>query len=555
MNPEKTNKNPLTGHYSFLWKVCLIYGICYLLFAYSNADGIGSGIFALISVVVILSVIYQIKKDDTLPHVPKITPMPVFYLVMAVIISFANCLTDNLFFLIFNHIGSFLLFTIGCIKLFYNDKDWNFSKYGANMVIYWCQILAAIPMPFQDFSSHRTEAKENPKKLHPTVKYVIIGILCGLPILFITTALLVSADSIFANMLDTVFNINALKTFLNHISNNLFEYCFALPICFFIYFLMMYLVMGALAKGGLKEDIKEPRRFQSVIGITMFAMIDVVYILFTAIQFIFLFSGFPTELYTSYAEYAREGFFQLLFVALINFIFVLFSNRHFQKNIALKITMTVTCLCTFVMIVSSAYRMLLYIHEYHLTFLRVFVLWFLLMLTFLMAGCTLSIYLEKWNSFRYSLFVLTIFYTGFALSNVDEKIAQYNVAQFEKALDRGEEVYLSNYLPDGYDYSLCYAAPLSDLLETRQKQLSDSNRQRIESYFGNIYDLFFRYEHTDSLWSVDYVLNTDAYIYDEEKQESIFTWKHFNYIEAKSYPIIKTNYNVKNWDPHKSIRN
>lgn len=551
MNQDEKIQHPLREHYASLWKICFLYGICYAIFAFQNLDGIGSGIFSLISVVVILFIATLLKKDNLLPRIPNITPISVFYLVMAVCISFANCLTDNFFFLFFNHIGSFLLFSIGCIKLFYHDKEWDFSKYTCMLTIFWCQVLSVIPMPFEDFSFYRKEKKTVTKEKNPTTKYIFIGILCGLPILLITTALLASADMIFSDFLNKVFNINGLLDFMDQFMGNIFEYCILLPMGFFIYYLLLYLVMGALSKGGLNEEIKEPHRFQAVIGITIFIMIDIVYVLFSTIQFVYLFGGFPSDTYT-YAEYAREGFFQLLFVALINFVLVLFSNRHFSKNMVLKIVMTITCICTFVMIVSSAYRMRLYIHEYHLTFLRVFVLWFLLVLAFLMVGSTLSIYIEKWNSFRYSLFVFTIFYTGFALSNVDKQIAKYNVAQFEKAFNQGKNVSLSRYLPDGYDCSKCYGKELSNLFTTYQNQLSDSDRITIIYYFVDNYDTYFGDYSSMEYYSeeTDFILDKNAYIYDEEKQASIVSWKHFNFVEAESYTLYKTYYNEYKNNPY-----
>lgn len=545
---ENINKNPLREHYPSLWKICLIYGICYLLFAYQNADGIGSGIFSLISVAVILLIASMLKKDETLPRTPHITPMSVFYLIMAVFISFSNCMTDNFFFIFFNHIGSFLLFSIGCIKLFYDDKHWDFSKYTGTLMIYWCQVLAAIPMPFEDFASAREEKKEGPKKENTTTKYIIIGILCGLPILFITTALLASADMIFSDFLDNIFNFTGLNNIITEFSNHFMEYLILLPVCFFIYFILMYLVMGALSKGGIKEEGKEPMQFQAAIAITIFVMIDVVYVLFSTIQFVYLFGGLPSSAH-SYAEYAREGFFQLLFVAFINFLLVLFCNRHFHKNVVLKIAMTITCICTFVMIASSAYRMQLYIHEYHLTFLRVLVLWFLLVLTLLMIGCTLSIHIEKWNSFRYSLFVFTLLYTVFSLSNIDKQIATYNVSKFEEALIQSQDkeiVFLDTYLPDGYYASKSYAKVLSDLYTKYDKQLSDCNKHIINSYFienyhdefGDFASMFYYYDDSD------FVLDPNAYIYDSDYQASVLSWKHLNFIEAQSYNLYKTYYNT-----------
>ena len=58
----------------------------------------------------------------------------------------------------------------------------------------------------------------------------------------------------------------------------------------------------------------------------------------------------------------------------------------FGENKILEILLCVISVCTCVMILSAAYRMLLYVEEYDLTFLRVLVLWFLAVLMLIFFG-------------------------------------------------------------------------------------------------------------------------------------------------------------------------
>ena len=39
----------------------------------------------------------------------------------------------------------------------------------------------------------------------------------------------------------------------------------------------------------------------------------------------------------TYSQYAREGFFQLLAVSIINFLMVLFVNKFFKESTILKV--------------------------------------------------------------------------------------------------------------------------------------------------------------------------------------------------------------------------
>lgn len=528
----------LRNQFPFMWKICLIYGICYLLFAYRTLNGIGSGIFAAVSAVFLLLIARRLKTHPVQEETLSITISLecIFYLTAAVLISIANCLTDSGFFLFFNHTGSFLLFSIGSLKLFYHDKTWDFGKYTSVLFIFWFQILEVIPVPFRDW---RFSRKENERKVSPTARYVFIGIIAGLPILFVTTLLLASADQIFSDLLENVFNLDELLTWS---MENLTQNMILLPCGFIMYTLLLYLVIAALCKGGIKEEVPTPARFATPIAVTIFAMIDFVYIIFAGIQFIFLFAGVEISQY-EYAEYARQGFFELLFVALINFFLVLFCNKHFARNTILKIVMTITCLCTFVMTASSAYRMQMYIHSYHLTFLRVFVLWFLLLLSFFMAGSIISIYKENWNSFRYCLIVLTCFYTVFALSGTDSFIAKYNVAQFEQDLKQtlsGQSTdkipYLGYYLPDEYSSSKAYATALSSLQEAYRKSLGKENNVLIDNYLS-LEICFYEYDYSNR--DNQTKLKKTAALYDKELHAPLFSWKHYNFMEAACYRLCR----------------
>ena len=73
-------------------------------------------------------------------------------------------------------------------------------------------------------------------------------------------------------------------------------------------------------------------------------------------------------------------------VCILNLMIVLVGINLFKESKILKTILCVISLCTFVMIASSAYRMILYIRFYYLTFLRIFVLWALVVIALLMIG-------------------------------------------------------------------------------------------------------------------------------------------------------------------------
>lgn len=544
---EPLHSVTIRNQFSFLWKICVIYGICYLLFGYRNYDGIGVGIFTAISAVFVLLIARKLQgKSVDGERTVTIQKMSVFYLIMAVVLGFGNCMTDNAFFLLFNHVGSVLLFSVASIKMVYDDRKWDFDKYIGSLFSFLFQMMEMIPVPLRDIKVYHRDSK---KKKSPNTRYVLIGIAIGLPLLFVIIPLLSSADQVFSDLIGKIFNFEKMFEWLyEDFAQNLF-----LGTLSFLFFaLLLYLIFVTLCKGDLKEEVKECAKFSTVIAVTIFAMVDVVYVLFSGIQFLYLFVGLPSG--HEYAAYAREGFFELLFVAIINFILVLFCNKYFSKNIALKVLMTVTCGCTYVMIASSAYRMFMYIKVYHLTFLRVLVLWFLVVLSLFMAGSIISIYKENWNAFRYCLFVMTCCYTVFAIGNVEGRIADYNVAQFEEALQKvekqqkedkeflGKVPQLEHYLPDDYMDSKAYAPVLAELSEGYGRVLGKSNTSLIHDYFdfekhffGNYYEEREIDYDEDGQIGEEFELEESTAIYDNEKKDNVFMWKHFNFVENRCY--------------------
>ena len=178
----------------------------------------------------------------------------------------------------------------------------------------------------------------------------------------------------------------------------------------------------------MKEEVTDHRTLEPIIAIIVTAALSVLYLMFSVIQILYLFIGnmrLPDG-YT-YSSYAREGFFQLLAVCILNLMIVLICLYLFRENSVLKAILTIISGCTFIMILSSALRMLMYINRYNLTFLRIFVLWSLSVIFLLMAGVTISIYMHKFPLFTYSMVIVTVFYIGLSFSRPDYWIAKYNL--------------------------------------------------------------------------------------------------------------------------------
>ncbi|MBP3296229.1 MAG: DUF4173 domain-containing protein, partial [Lachnospiraceae bacterium] len=238
----------------------------------------------------------------------------------------------------------------------------------------------------------------------------------AVPFLLVVVGLLSSADVFFGQMTNALMNAINAETLAAVIARTL------------IAFFGTYLMVAYLCRHSLSETVTDHRHGEPVLAITVTGMLTAVYLLFSGIQIFGLFLGrlqLPQG-YT-YAQYAREGFFQLLAVSILNLILVLVCMSFFRDSKVLKVVLTLMSLCTFIMIASSAMRMIMYINTYDLTFLRILVLWTLGLLTLLFIGVLLSIFREKFPLFRYSIVVVTILYLGLSFSHPDYIIASVNV--------------------------------------------------------------------------------------------------------------------------------
>lgn len=202
-----------------------------------------------------------------------------------------------------------------------------------------------------------------------------------------------------------------------------------------------------------KETVEQKKTAEPLLAIALLGTVLTVYLLFCGIQVFYLFLGAGTlPKGVTYADYARTGFFQLLFICLFNIAAVLVIKKYFRENKALNACLLAVCGCTFIMTASSAYRMLLYIGAYYLTVLRFFVLAALFAIAVVMAGVTIFILKKEFPLVKFTVAVLCIIYTGLSFSRMDYWIADYNLNHYS---GRTEAI--------DYDYIACLstdAAPV-----------------------------------------------------------------------------------------------
>ena len=146
------------------------------------------------------------------------------------------------------------------------------------------------------------------------------------------------------------------------------------------------------------------------------------------------FTGVLPRGYT-YAEYAREGFFQLCAVCAINgllYLFVSLFTRQGQGKGVRQGLLTALCLCSLILAATAFSKMVLYIRTYGLTPLRVYSSWAMILLVASFLLALVGAYWRKLNLPR-ALSLLFVCLFGFlCLVDTNALIADYNVRAYEE---------------------------------------------------------------------------------------------------------------------------
>ena len=404
--------------------ISLIFGLMFTLSFYEAEFGMNAffftGVMVIQLVVVMKRFVIPMKKATYL------------YYGASLLLGLSSTMTSNGSIQFMNTIGTIFLLNLSILHQLHEDGKWEFAEHFGKMIAMLFHGLAAVPYPFIDSVRYmkRTKFFKNDR-----VRNMFVGILISIPILWLVIALLAGADMVFSDMTTRIFEKFA--------SPELFWMTFMVLFGFFSCYCIL---CGAAAQTGQKERTSR-KKGSAVTAETVMFLICVVYAVFCGFQIVYLFAGgfFALPEGITFSEYARGGFFQLLAVTIINVILMVLCTTLFEDSKLLRILLTLMTACTYIMIFSATYRMILYVDAYQLTFLRVLVLLALLIIAFILAGVIRSVYKKNFPLFRYSVAVITICYLVFSLTKPDYWIATYFLQQKE-VMEEEDAMFLTQEL-------------------------------------------------------------------------------------------------------------
>ena len=471
----------IENNFGFFGPVTFLYSCFYAFCMFHNGSGVTFPFFIAAS---LLYLCFSLSKLEI-----TLQKGSVFYMISMMLLAVSTFSTDDWRIIAMNKTGIYLLMMSLLLKQFVDTSKWGMGKYLESIILLTFGSIGELGRPFKDGAHFLRTREKKGKGL-----YVALGMLIAFPLLAVVLALLASADAVFRDMTDRIFSNLNFDIIMN--------VCFRIGFLFFA----SYLMLSFLCKKTFSAEVQDRRKGEPLLAITITTLLSLIYLVFSGIQIIYLFLGqmqLP-EGYT-YAEYAREGFFQLLAVSILNLVIVLFCMTFFRDSKLLKGVLIVMSLCTFIMIASSALRMIIYIRYYYMTFLRLFVLWALALLAVLFVGVIANIVRATFPLFRYSVVAVTILYLALSFSHPDYIIAAIDVANapldgnlersvseedfFQNSSYYNDYLYLGNLSADAAPILLPYLDELGcDLTAFYDEEMTPGQKgSSIKERFGYIY--------------------------------------------------------------------
>lgn len=265
---------------------------------------------------------------------------------------------------------------------------------------------------------------------------ILRGLLISAPVLLVFTALLASADLVFADWVEHFFSLEFFEEMVQWLGHGLLS-----------------LATGFLVAGGLAYAVRKRSpdwadhlslaTIPKFPGITESAVVinavNVLFFLFVLIQIPYLFGGWANidpQKFT-YAEYARRGFGELVVVAILTLGMIVVLNAltprvASQQRLIFNLSATILLGLTCVMLASAFKRLLMYELAYGFTRMRIYPHVFMVWLSILLAWFALTLWLRPGRLAIGVLVVALGFVATLDVINPDALIVRQNFQRYQE---------------------------------------------------------------------------------------------------------------------------
>ena len=297
-------------------------------------------------------------------------------------------------------------------------------------------LKALFVVPFYSFSHvFKAMFTGKGKRSGKLIGKVFVGMALAVVPTF-AVALLLSYDKGFSDLLQRILNLDGFD-----ILSHLFSFLFGIPVGMYLFGLYISSADGKCRETMTAETCQssaERMKFvPAITALTAVLPLIFLYVVFFLSQWSYYMSGFTGVLPQnfSYAAYAREGFFQLCTVSVLNLL-VLSAVIAFMRRgscgtkVLFKVIAITLSLFTLVLIATAIAKLVMYINSYGLTPKRVYAAWFMVLLGVIFLLIIVRQFVRRLPVVASAIVVFALMFAALALPNADGCIAKYNVDRY-----------------------------------------------------------------------------------------------------------------------------
>ena len=407
-----------------IWNVVLFYGK-------------DLGISVVFFIVPLLIYYYNLlKKHNKIKNICGL-----LFMIPIVLLSISFFLYDNP---VFNDLNPFVIFVLFILMFILTVKHtYNIKKVISNF-------FNVVFEPISFIGTFLKEAKKDLKgkiKLSSDAKRLIKSLLIVIPVVLIVLLLLSKADSLFNELFSNLIGI--FDDIIDYIFSDLIGKVFMGLLVFIFIGINSYYLINYY--GNKKEVVKVSKKRDLIPLKLLVTILDIIYVIFDYIQIKELILKDSLTRYT-YSSFARQGFFELLVVIIINLTIIIVAKKlqNKENNHEYKFIDTMCIIMIFltiVIIISSFMRMNLYVGAFGYTMARLLVYSSLVVMSLAMIPTVIYIFKPETKILRSYLIIVVCIYTIINYLSFDYLIAYKNINRYydTKKIDLD---YLENY---GYD--------------------------------------------------------------------------------------------------------
>ncbi len=419
--------------------------------------GYSLGLNVILYTIPLLLFIYSFLKYNKLIKNKK----GLLFMIPIIILSLTYFIYDN----VFKYLNVMVIPMLYFVMYIYTMKKEN-SIFG-----FIKNTLYLMVKPLEKMKRFVDNVKENvriPSSEDGKYKQIIKSIIIIIPIVLIVIALLSSADMVFESIFNSFFELIDTTS----VEDTIYR---------LLIILILFLYLGGTCiylKEYSKTEIKAKNvKIEEYTIKLLLTVLNVIYVVFDIIQINSLMLHRVSQ-NINYAEYARSGFFQLMFITFIN-IAIIFASKCCKESKYKKIMSLLMVGLTTIIVFSSFMRMHLYESTYGYTLLRLGV--YIILITEIILFIPTCIYIlkDKFPILKYYIVIITIVYTMINLYSIENIITANNINRFYETGEL-DVFYLEN---NNYD-NIAQLVELYNYVSERDNNTNKTTDKAIKNDLG-----------------------------------------------------------------------